>query len=276
MFQSMLQSIIELDAAKFARLDTVRLQAAGDVFRRSLPARPIASRGISHGASHGSGQRDVKLFDREAHRLAASHLEAANLNVRGLVAQIPEVRGRVQRGCRRRVSSQRKSLAKEGFEVVSQQVSELLLALKGPPQALLGEVLLKLQHQAALVGLFFGFELVSLLIKVEEDLGAALLLPGFIRRLILMLRTRQGISHRCAVPLPQNPDKYVALGDAQDGVNQRLWTASMEAGKGIRLPAGNFQHEVALVRHAAIDLAYYRLNGIPLGLNVGGRSNDES
>ena len=46
---------------------------------------------------------------------------------------------------------------------------------------------------------------------------------------VLVLRTRSGIGDGCAEPFPENADEYVALGNMQNGVDETLWAACVEA-----------------------------------------------
>jgi hypothetical protein len=69
-------------------------------------------------------------------------------------------------------------LPQELRQMVAHQFLKLRLAPVGPPQALLGEALLKIQYLAPLVRFRFGLGCRCPLVEVDHDLRATVLLPG--------------------------------------------------------------------------------------------------
>ena len=147
---------------------------------------------------------------------------------------------------------------------------ELGLALVGPPQPLLGEILLELQDLRPLVELFSGLRRVRSLVEIHHDLWAAVLLPGFIGASKFVFRTGFGVGHRGAQALPKNADEEVTILETQDLIDEPLWPFGMNAGLGVGLPTHELQPQATLRRDTPIDLGQDGGQSVAFGLHIAG------
>ena len=154
--------------------------------------------------------------------------------------------------------------------MIAHQPFELGLALVGPPQPLLGEILLEVQDLAPLLDLFSGLGRVRPLVELHHELRAAVLLPGFIGTPKFVFRAGLGVGHRGAEALPEDANEEVTNLETQDLIDEPLWPFGMNAGLGVGLPTHELQPQATLRRDTPIDLGQDGGQSVAFGLHIAG------
>jgi hypothetical protein len=99
-------------------------------------------------------------------------------------------------------------------EVVAHQAFKLCLPVVGPPQPLLGELLLKCEYFPQLVEFVQLLWHVRLLVKVHHNVRPLVLLPGRVGTPKFVLGAGLRLQRWRAKPLPEDANEHIAVLDA--------------------------------------------------------------